>query len=164
MNIIRKNEPLDYFKKTAKHLLVVLIFLASAVPSAVAFDHGSDSTKLKNHGISNLDATQKAKIKELSLQLKKELLPLKNVLDEKRARLKTQESAEKTDLASIHATIDEIHVLQAKMMKLRATNKQEIRKILTQEQRIEYDLGSDRKGKRGERHNRHKSRSHPDKN
>lgn len=144
--------------KTILNLVFGLFLLVFSVSTAVAIDHGSDSTNHGKHGISNLNPTQKIKIKELSTQLKKELIPLKNLLDEKRARLKTLESAEKTDLASIHSIIDEIHGLQSKMMKLKANHKQEIRKILTPEQRTEFDFRSEKKGKRGEGNHRHKGR------
>ncbi|HRH34517.1 MAG TPA: periplasmic heavy metal sensor [Catalimonadaceae bacterium] len=137
-------------KLIASHFFPYLIFLALIVPTAKGFGQRQDSTKTNLRGISNLTAAQNSKIKELTLQLKKEILPLKNAIGEKMARLKTLETSEKTDISGIHSTIDEIQNLKSKMMKLKATYKQEIRKILTTEQRLEFDIRSNHKRKNDE--------------
>jgi len=76
----------------------------------------------------------------------KEMLPLKNELAEKMAHLKTLTTKDKVDMAAINATIDEIVVIKGKMMKLQVAHKQEIRKLLTEEQRIIFDTMPHMKG------------------
>ena len=85
---------------------------------------------------------------ELRTQLKKEILPLKNQLGEKKARMQTLETADKADMQAINALIDEIQSLQGKIMKMHASHRQEIRKMLTPEQRVDFDLKGMRKEKR----------------
>jgi len=94
------------------------------------------------HGIPNLTDDQKKKIHDLKTPFSKEVLPLSNQLSEKRAHLKTLETAEKTDLNAINSTIDEISQLQAQLMKKRAAHTQSIRKLLTDDQRIAFDMKS----------------------
>lgn len=129
-------------------LALILVFLF-ALPSAFAFQGNRDSSKMAMNRIPNLTDVQKSKIKELNLQMKKEMLPLNNTLEEKKARLNTLETAEKPDLTVINSTIDEINVIQSKLMKLRAAHRQDVRKLLTPEQRIEFDLQPRHDGKQG---------------
>ena len=109
----------------------------------------SDTTKSRHqghhmatvmYGIPNLTEDQKKKIKELKTPLHKEVLPLRNQLAEKRAHLKTLQTAEKADLKSINSTIDEMSQLQSQIMKRRAAHTQAIRVILTDDQRIAFDM------------------------
>jgi len=138
--------------KNVKWLLITLLFLNASRMMA----QKSDTTKSRHHGhhmttamygVPNLTEDQKKKIKDLRTPLHKEILPLKNQLVEKKAHLKTLQTAEKADLKSINTTIDEMTQLQSQIMKKRAAFTQSIRAILTDEQRIEFDMrtGSGRK-------------------
>jgi Spy/CpxP family protein refolding chaperone len=91
-------------------------------------------------GIPNLTEIQKLKIKELRNNLKKEILPIRNQMGEKKARLNTLETSPKPEIESINSTIQEIQNLKTKILKIRAFHVQEVRKLLTEEQRIEFDL------------------------
>ena len=92
------------------------------------------------YGIPNLTEDQKNKIKELRTPLHKEILPLRNQLDEKKAHLKTLQTAEKADLKSINSTIDEMTPLQSQIMKKHAAHTQAVRALLTDDQRIAFDM------------------------
>lgn len=89
--------------------------------------------------ITGLTDDQKEKIDKIHLNLSKQILPIQNQLDEKKAHLKTLNSAEKPDMAKINATIDEIGGLKTDIMKKRVAARQDIRAQLTEEQRIEFD-------------------------
>ncbi|MCF8297230.1 MAG: Spy/CpxP family protein refolding chaperone [Saprospiraceae bacterium] len=95
----------------------------------------------------DLTEEQQKKIKELRLKQMKAILPLKNEITEKQAHLKTLTTKEKVDMNAVNTTIDEITVVKAKMMKLKAAHQQEIRNLLTEEQRLIFDTRPARFGK-----------------
>jgi Spy/CpxP family protein refolding chaperone len=82
---------------------------------------------------------QKNDIKKISLNTKKTIMPLRNLLIEKKAHLRTLSVAEKANIEEINQTIDEISAINAQIMKKREATKQEIRKLLTEEQRLNFD-------------------------
>jgi len=91
--------------------------------------------------VSDLTSEQLSAIKELVLAKDKQMIQIKNRLNEKKAQLITLESSDKPDLKSINKTIDEIGALIVSRIKAEAECKQKIRNILTEEQRVEFDLG-----------------------
>src|SRR3989339_975255 len=97
-------------------------------------------------GIKDLSDEQKQKIDKIKFANQKENLQLKNKLAEKKAQLKTLESADNADMSAINKIIDEMSALKAEMHKKRAAQKQEIRKILTEEQRLQFDIHGGKKG------------------
>lgn len=105
-------------------------------------------------GIPGLTDEQKENIKALHVEHRKAVLPLENQLDEKMARLKTLTTAESIDFKQIDATVDEITGINNTMMKKRIRHGQEIRKILTDEQRIVFDsrVGKEIDRRRGPGH------------
>jgi Spy/CpxP family protein refolding chaperone len=130
--------------KNVKWIFVTLLFLtigntrAQKMDSTKSSRHGHRMTSM--YGISNLTDDQKKKIKELRTPLNKEILPLRNQLAEKRAHLKTLQIAEKVDMKSINNTIDEMSQLQSQIIKKEAAHTQAIRAILTDDQRIAFDM------------------------
>jgi Spy/CpxP family protein refolding chaperone len=107
-------------------------------------NHFRHARLTRDHGILGLTKDQRDKMDALQTPLSKEMLPLMNQLGEKRAHLRTLQTADKADLTAINATIDEIGQLQSQMMKKRAANTQAIRKLLTDDQRIAFDMKSGR--------------------
>lgn len=85
---------------------------------------------------------QKKQIAEFKLTLQKEMIQLNNQLNEKQAQLKTLQQVEKPDMKSIYAKIDEITTIQNKKLKANALNKNNIRSILTDEQRVKFDMNN----------------------
>ncbi|MCT4639016.1 MAG: Spy/CpxP family protein refolding chaperone [Bacteroidales bacterium] len=117
---------------------------------------------MRHMGILNLTDQQKEDIKKLRLEHIKDMTPLKNKLNENRAKHRTLMSADKVDMNAINKNIDEFTSIKNKMMKLKAKHKQSVRKLLTEEQRIMFD------SKAGKMHHRkgrggmnHPSCSHP---
>jgi len=140
--------------KATTIFLLILVFIAST--PAISQKHQQDSSRESKHGIPNLTAEQKKKMAELRTQLKKEFLPIRNQLGEKKAKLRTLETADKADMVAINTLIDEIHSLQAKMMKLQSAHRQEIRKMLTPDQRVDFDLNGNKNGKHRKEKGNHK--------
>ena len=99
-------------------------------------------------GIKGLTDDQKLKMEKMETSHQKELLQLRNQKCEKESHLKTLEFSDNADLGAINKTIDEIGALKVDMMKKCAAHKQEVRKILTDEQRLQFDLKADKPGMR----------------
>jgi Spy/CpxP family protein refolding chaperone len=93
-----------------------------------------------------LSDEQKTSIEALKLTHQKKMLPLKNELNEKKARMKTLQTAETPDMKAINSLIDEMGAIKTKIAKEKATQHQDIRKLLTEEQRIKFDLHAGNKG------------------
>lgn len=85
---------------------------------------------------------QKTKFKALKLAHMKEMMPLKNQMGEKKAKMKSLMTVDKPDMTAINALIDEMALLHAEMMKKKAAHKQEMRKIMNDEQRLIFDMHS----------------------
>lgn len=96
--------------------------------------------------IPNISEEQKEQIKELKTDHMKEVLPLRNQVDEKEAHLKTLSTADKVDMAKINKTIEEIGNLKITIAKNRAAHKQKIRNVLNEDQRIVFDSMSMKRG------------------
>ena len=87
----------------------------------------------------NLDDKQREEISKIRTEQLKERTQTRNLLNEKRAKLETLQTAEKPDMKEINKMIDEIAAVQAQQMKDQAASRQKIRSLLTEEQRTYYD-------------------------
>ncbi len=141
--------------KNIKWFLITLLLLN--IGNAMA--QKADSVKFHRHngrmmyGIPNLTDDQKKKIKDLKTPHAKEVLPLKNQLAEKKAHLRTLQTADKADMNAINSTIDDMTQLQAQITKKNSAHTQAIRKILTDDQRIAFDM-RETSGKKFSQHRR----------
>lgn len=80
----------------------------------------------------------------------KQIQPLKNELGEAMAHQKTLMTVEKPDLSAIDKNIDKIGDLRIRMAKIISRHHLELRAQLTDEQRLKFDLFSEKKrGKKG---------------
>ncbi len=104
--------------------------------------HDRQSLHAREYWIPNLTEDQIAKIKELRIANLKEVKNLQNQLGELTARERTLSTADKADIKAIDANIDEISKVKGNIMKSRAHLKQQIRALLTEEQRLFFDLHS----------------------
>jgi Spy/CpxP family protein refolding chaperone len=89
--------------------------------------------------IPDLTEDQMTKIKSLRLEMMKETNPLKAQMKEKKAHLNTLAIAEKADMKAIEKTIDEMGAIRVQMMKAHAKMRQDVRAILTDDQRVIFD-------------------------
>jgi Spy/CpxP family protein refolding chaperone len=95
-------------------------------------------------GISNLSEEQKTKISAMRTNHMKEMQQLKNLVGENRAHYRTLMSADKADMVAINKNIEEFGKLRVEMMKKNAAHQQDVRALLTDEQRLAFDI---KKGK-----------------
>lgn len=87
----------------------------------------------------NLTDKQREQIKTIHTQTKAAILPIRANLQEREARLNTLMIADKADMSQIQASVTEISDLKGKIMLERVKSQQEIRKVLTPEQRTQFD-------------------------
>jgi Spy/CpxP family protein refolding chaperone len=117
--------------------------------------------KERMHEMLDLSEEQKEQIKKLRLEHQKAMLPIKNLFGEQKAKMQTLRTAEKVDLKAIDKLVDDMTGLRAKQMKMQVRHEQEVRSLLTEEQRIMFDTHKNkRKHKpqrsgRGERMRKH---------
>jgi len=102
--------------------------------------------------IPDLTPEQQQKIESLRIQHQKESLQISNEIREKRAQLRTLEQVDKPNLKAINAKIDEMTELQNKKFKMNAEHRSKVRALLTDEQRVQFDM-------RGERNKNRKFRN-----
>ena len=142
--------------KTAGILIVLVLALnASAQPGMgngfgrgkgmhMRAERGDSLRKHRNlhkEGLlAGLNQDQEKKISQSRMKFQKEALQLRNQLAEKKAHLKTLSVADKPDQVQIDKTIDELTALQGQLMKKRSQHIQEIRSVLTDEQRLAFDM------------------------
>ena len=93
---------------------------------------------------------QKEAVKKIKLETAKEVKPFKNELRELRAHQQTLATAEKADMKAIYKNIDKMSGVKAEISKIMAKQRQEVRSLLTNEQRLKMDQRMDRR-QRGER-------------
>lgn len=138
---------------------IILTSSAFAQPMMQPEDEGKQHMRDKEHAehmpmIPDLTEKQKEQIQQLRTEHLKALLPLKNQLMEKEARLQTLSTSEKVDMKEINTIIEEIGAIRTRMMKERAAHRQEIRTLLTEKQRLLFDA-------RPQPHPQHRGRSMP---
>lgn len=99
---------------------------------------------------------QQKQMAELRLKHQKETLQLNNEINEKTAQLKTLQQLDKPNLRDINSKIDEISALQNKKMKSMAAHRNSVRSLLTDEQRIQFDMKMNRENRmnKGDRMNK----------
>jgi Spy/CpxP family protein refolding chaperone len=129
-----------------------LLFIAAlfAVTSGITYAQcpkNAGKDKMPMHGektpghtmIPDLTDSQKDKMKTLHFDHMKALQPLQNEIGEKQARLRTLQTADKVNMSEINVVIEDIGSLRTKIMKMKAAHHQEIRSLLTEEQRVIFD-------------------------
>jgi Spy/CpxP family protein refolding chaperone len=105
------------------------------------YKQGWQNDGYKCYCLKMLDLTeeQQNKIDELRLQCMKNNTSITNKMTEKKARLKTLTTADDIDMEAINATIDDITELKSQYMKNKVANKMNVRKLLTDKQKIIFD-------------------------
>ena len=141
-------------------VLVVLMGFSTDVLAQRGNGNGQGNGKQANgngyalrdcHNMPDLTDAQKTSIKKLQISQKKEMLQHSNKLRELNAKLSTQRSADNANMTAINKTVDEITAVKNKQMKQREAHKQEIRKLLTDDQKVMFDSRQNRKNGKGNR-------------
>lgn len=99
----------------------------------------------------DLSEQQQEQVQQHWVEGQQEMLPLRNELREKQARLQTLTSSGNYDESSVKALINEIGELHTNMMLLREDHRQEMRSFLTDEQKLIFDAHRGNRGSRGMR-------------
>lgn len=130
-------------------LLITGLTFAQAQKRAMGYGPHANGCKM-------LDLTdeQEEKIDDLRTEHMKTMLPLRNELNEKRARLHTLRTAEKYNASETEKVLEEMSNIKLKMAKERENHKQEVRSLLTEEQRLKFDMH------RGNKHHKRGFKGH----
>lgn len=134
-------------KKKSRHITLLVVAMLLVTGSALAQPPGQGS----KHGegkcprdrrmmIPDLTEAQKEQMKELRVELMKAVQPLRNQMGEMKARLRTLSTSDKVNMTEINRVIDDIGKMRTQMMKLRVQHRQDVRKLLTEEQRVFFDV------------------------
>ena len=91
------------------------------------------------NNIPDLTEDQQTKIGKLRTAHLKEMQNSRNQLAEKKARLQTLRTAENANMVAINKTVDEKSVIQTSMQKNREQHFQDVRIILTNDQKVNFD-------------------------
>ncbi len=141
------------FSKILTIMLVSMMFLSA---NTFAQPGKGDCKGHKGKGIENaipdLTDQQKSDIQKIRIKYDKKVLPITNELRESRAHLKTLQTAENPDKAAIDKQIEKIGKLRTDMIKLREEQRQEVRALLTDDQKVVFDTKMARHGKGGMHH------------
>ena len=135
--------------KTKKKLLVLLIAAMIIIPMSV-YGQSSKSEPCQGKGpcqceqgpkpmIPDLTDKQKEQLKDLRVEHMKEIQPIMNEIGELKAKLQTLQTAESPNMNEIYKLIEAIGQQHTEIMKLKAAHVQEMRKLLTAEQRVFFD-------------------------
>lgn len=87
----------------------------------------------------NLTDAQKKQMTELRTKHMEAMLPIKNQLNEKKAHLQTLLTAPTVDNKEVDKVVNEISALQSSSLKEKINHQQQVRAILTPEQRVIFD-------------------------
>jgi len=89
--------------------------------------------------IPDLTETQQTKIESLRVEHWKEMNNYRNQMNELRARKRTLNTTAQTDMSELNGVIDQMTDVHNKMMKKSAKHRQDVRKELTDEQKVYFD-------------------------
>ncbi len=124
-------------------MMIAVMMLASVATFAQGDGNGRHRGLKADAGLCNklpdLTDDQKDQIQALRVEHKKVALENRNQLAVLKAELKVLTTAENADMKGINKKADEIGTLKTKMAKQRLAHHQEVRKLLTEEQRLVFD-------------------------
>lgn len=134
-------------KKYSSLIMVALFVLslsAYAQPQKMKFRKFQEEEMCMPHKrgmqhLPDLTDAQKEQIEKLRTDHLKTILPLRNKLGELRAELRTLSTADKANMNDINKKIDQIGNVRTQLMKEQAAQRQQIRSLLTDEQRVKFD-------------------------
>jgi len=118
--------------------------------------HGMGNHHMQLMARLDLSEEQKKQIQEWHLDQQKEMMTHRASMKQKYAQLQALKIADNYNESAVNDVIEEISELHASMMKQRASHQQNIREILTNEQRVKFDLFHQNAGKMMHHKNRNK--------
>jgi Spy/CpxP family protein refolding chaperone len=136
------NKLKNYIMKTTLFIAAVLFLgqVLQAQPGRARMDRGQGMRNYQEcQMIPELTEAQKEEIQSLRVAHLKDMQDYRNQVDENRARYRTLVRAMQTDQKAIDANIDEYTGLRNQMMKKQTTHQQQIRNLLTDDQKVFFD-------------------------
>jgi Spy/CpxP family protein refolding chaperone len=152
------------FKLRSKQIVLPIAVLLLVVGTALAQPlgiqqegagrQGMHGCRMSEHKpmIPDLTEEQREQIKTLRTEHMKAVQPMRNQIGEKKARLRTLTTSDKVNMSEVDRVIEDIGKIKTEMMKLMAQHRQEIRRLLNDEQRVFFDAHHhphDRRGHEG---------------
>jgi len=130
-------------KKTSRIVALLIMLMAVSFGGFAQQQKGKmgeqKQLRMKHEMLPDLTDTQKEQMKSIHLKTMKAVQPMQNELREMQAHLTTLSAVQKVDMKAINKQIDEIADLKASIQKTRAGSKQEVRSLLTDDQRVMFD-------------------------
>ncbi|NPA44739.1 MAG: Spy/CpxP family protein refolding chaperone [Chlorobi bacterium] len=139
--------------KTKKLTLVVaiLFFITGstfAQQGNMANNKKGMNKQNKFMNIPDLTDAQKTQIKEMRTANMKEITPLRNQLREKQAHLQTISTGDNVNKQEVDKTLEEISDIKLQIAKKRESFRQDVRSILTDEQKVYFDANYNKMNKK----------------
>jgi Spy/CpxP family protein refolding chaperone len=90
----------------------------------------------------HLDLTeeQESKITEMKIQLKKDIIPMRDQIKQLQTEIKLQMTSEKFDEARVEKMLQEIGKIQQKMKLMKLKNQRAVRDLLSADQQKKFDM------------------------
>ena len=129
--------------KPLKNSILFILIIALTASSLL----NAQPTGNKTQGISGLSEDQKEKIQKLRISHLKDIQAINNQIGENRAHFKTLMTVENADMNAINKNIDEFGGLRSQLLKKQAAHIQDVRKLLSEEQRLKFDQKLSQKGR-----------------
>lgn len=129
---------------------ILTVAIVSIILSASAFaQRNGNNSYCNRQALPDLTEVQSEKIAEYRTNHIAEMTRVKAELRVLKAELFQLEIAEQADIKQINAKIDEISVLKTKMTKSHYKHRQDVRSLLTEEQKVVFDANRGKRFGRG---------------
>ncbi len=119
-------------------ILTMFIFASSSI--FAQYTGAQNKKKQRISDIPDLTEQQRKQIKKIKTETKKFILPVRNEIGEKEARLQTITTVKKVDMKKINKVLEEISALKLKIVMKKEESRQEIRALLNDDQRVDFDM------------------------
>ena len=133
--------------------LLLVVAMLGLTSNVVAQGYGRGYGRMNGAGsgyycnnIPDITAEQQTKLDALRTAHWKSVQNSRNLLAEKAARLRTLRTSDNVDMDAINKTIDEMSAIRSSMQKSREKHLQDVRNVLTDEQRVYFDNFQSRRG------------------
>lgn len=140
-----------------KKFMFIAALSAALLASTITMAQGPGNGQGKGQGqgyhqagdcqIPNLTEEQQKKIDALKLDHQKKMIEIKNQIEEKRARLVTVTTGDKINKEEAYKLIEEIAALKVIRDKYKLDHQLAVRALLTEEQKVWFDMHGMHKGK-----------------
>lgn len=158
-----------------KTLSAIILVTAVCLPSGASAERGKGYHMQKgmHHGMSGrfgskykfcwkrtLTDKQRSELRQIKLSYKRQKYLLKAQLRQARVQLALHATSNKPSQRAIDKKIGEITRIKGKMIKLKVNKLVRVRRILTPEQRLSFDMKVLKKAYKGKRCRHHRRRHH----